>query len=267
MLYLHLLLIMFTWVYTTGVAPKPKKLKLVWADEFNQKGLPDTKKWTFEEGYIRNKELQYYTQGRPENARIENGNLVIEARLDSLEIGGKKMPVTSASITTEGKAEWQYGRVEVRAKIPSSLGTWPAIWMLGKNRREVGWPACGELDLMEHVGFDPDNLHFNVHTKAYNHVKKTNKGAIVPYPRPYADYHVYAMDWTKEKIDFLLDNQVVFTFKNEGTGPDAWPFDQPFYLILNLAFGGAWGGQKGVDVNSLPQKFYIDYVRVYQRKS
>jgi len=254
-------------VFTFFFPPKPKKLKLVWSDEFNKNGLPDAKKWTYEEGYVRNKELQYYTRSRPENARIENGNLVIEARLDSFNVNGKKVPITSASITTQGKGEWQYGRVEVRAKIPSSLGTWPAIWMLGKNQQEVGWPACGELDLMEHVGYDPNNLHFNIHTKAYNHVKKTNKGATIPYPQPYADYHVYAMDWTKEKIDFLLDNKVVFTFKNEGTGPDAWPYNQPFYLILNLAFGGGWGGQKGVDVNSLPQKVYIDYVRVYQPRN
>ena len=260
----NILLVCILSLFTFFFPPKPKKLKLVWSDEFNKAGLPDANKWTYEEGYIRNKELQYYTKQRPENARIENGNLVIEARLDSLNVGGKKAPITSASITTEGKAEWQYGRVEVRAKIPSSLGTWPAIWMLGKNRREVGWPACGELDIMEHVGYDPDKLHFTVHTKAYNHIKKTDKGAKVPFAQPYADYHVYAMDWTKEKIDFLLDNKVVFTFKNEGTGPDVWPYDQPFYLILNLAFGGGWGGQKGVDVNSLPQKFYIDYVRVYQ---
>ncbi|MDB5264382.1 MAG: hypothetical protein JWQ14_3665 [Adhaeribacter sp.] len=253
------------WTVLTWIAPpQPAKLKLVWGDEFNYHGQPDPKKWVPEEGYLRNKELQYYTKGRLENARVENGNLVLEARHDSLLVKGKKVPVTSASLTTQGTAEWQYGRIEVRAKIPSARGTWPAVWMLGKNIREVGWPACGEIDIMENVGFDPDTLHFNVHTKAYNHTKKTNKGQKIGLINPAADYHVYAVDWTKDKIDFLLDKKVVFTFKNEGTGTDTWPYSQPFYLILNLAMGGAWGGQRGVDMAAFPQKFYIDYVRVYQ---
>ncbi|KAA5546691.1 glycoside hydrolase family 16 protein [Adhaeribacter rhizoryzae] len=244
--------------------PQPQKLKLVWADEFNYKGQPNPKKWVEEEGYIRNKEEQYYTKGRLENARVENGNLVIEARQDSLLVKGKKVPVTSASLTTQGTGEWQYGRIEVRAKIPSARGTWPAIWMLGKNIKQVGWPACGEIDMMENVGFDPDTVHFNVHTQAYNHTKNTNKGRKVGLTKPYADFHLYAVDWTEDKIDFLLDNKVVFTFKNEGTGSSTWPFNRPFYLILNLAIGGAWGGQRGVDLQALPQKYYIDYVRVYQ---
>ncbi|MDQ3289938.1 MAG: glycoside hydrolase family 16 protein, partial [Bacteroidota bacterium] len=186
------------------------------------------------------------------------------ARLDSFSIEGQKVPITSASLTTEGKHEWQYGRIEVRAKIPSALGTWPAIWLLGTNHKTAGWPACGEIDMMEHVGYDPDTLHFNIHTKAYNHSKHTNKGKKVGIQNPEADYHIYTLDWTKEKLDLMLDNKVVFTYRNEGTGPDVWPYDQPFYLILNLAFGGAWGGQKGVDLKALPHKFYIDYVRVYQ---
>ncbi|MDQ4139310.1 MAG: glycoside hydrolase family 16 protein, partial [Bacteroidota bacterium] len=162
--------------FASWVAPTPvKKRKLVWREEFNTRGQPSAKDWVFEAGYIRNKELQYYTN-RPENARVENGNLVIEARLDSFAIEGKKVPITSASLTTKGKHEWQYGRIEVRAKIPSALGTWPAIWLLGTNHQTAGWPACGEIDMMEHVGYDPDTLHFNIHTKAYNHIKHTNKG-------------------------------------------------------------------------------------------
>ena len=265
MIYLH---IFFTaWFFLTSCftpAPEPvKKRKLVWSEEFNYSGQPHQKDWVFESGYLRNQELQYYTN-RPENARVENGNLVIEARLDSLKENGKILPITSASLTTQGKHEWQYGRFEVRAKIPSALGTWPAIWFLGTNIGQVGWPACGELDLMEHVGFDPDTLHFNIHTKAYNHTKKTNKGKKIGLKNPEADFHVYTLDWTKEKIDFILDGKTVFTFRNEGTGPDTWPYNQSFYLILNLAMGGAWGGQKGVDLKALPQRFYIDYVRVYQ---
>lgn len=258
----------FSFLFPPKDTTSNQKLKLVWREEFNKKGMPDLNNWNYEVGYMRNRELQYYTRARPENIHIKKGKLVIQALNDSMDIGnGKKAPITSASITTEGKKEFQYGRIEVRAKIPSSLGTWPAIWMIGKNRKYVGWPACGEIDLMEHVGFDPNMLHFNIHTKAYNHKIKTNKGAQVPYSRPYDGYHVYAIDWTKHKIDFFLDNKLVFTFKNEGTGSDAWPYDQPFFLILNLAFGGGWGGQKGVDVSSLPQKFYIDYVRVYQNNN
>ncbi|RDC64000.1 glycoside hydrolase family 16 protein [Adhaeribacter pallidiroseus] len=263
MLFLHFLLALWLAV-TSWLNPVViKKRKLVWREEFNATGQPNFQDWVYETGYIRNKEMQYYTN-RPENVRLENGNLVIEARLDSLRTNGQVAPITSASLTTEGKHEWQYGRIEVRAKIPSARGTWPAIWFLGKNHDQVGWPACGELDLMEHVGYDPDTLHFNIHTKAYNHAQKTNKGQKVGLKNPEADYHIYTLDWTKEKVDFLLDGKTAFSFRNEGTGPDVWPYDQPFYLILNLAFGGAWGGQKGIDRTALPQKFYIDYVRVYQ---
>ena len=237
--------------------------QLVWADEFDYPRNPDPEKWNYEKGYIRNDELQYYTD-RSENVRVEKGNLVIEARVDSLQKGEAIYPVTSASLVTKDKAEWQYGRVEVRAKIPSSLGTWPAIWMLGTNIEEVGWPASGEIDIMEHVGFDPEKIHTNIHTKAYNHAIGTNKGQATEITQPYADYHVYAVEWNENKIDFFIDQEKVFTFKNEQKGTAEWPFNQPFYLILNLAIGGAWGGQEGVDLSSLPQQFLIDYVRVYQ---
>jgi beta-glucanase (GH16 family) len=243
-------------------SPKAGK-KLVWSDEFNISGMPDPAKWDYELGYVRNKELQYYTK-RKENARIENGNLIIEARMDSFSVDGKVFPVTSASLVTRNRAEWKYGYIEVRAKIPSSLGTWPAIWMLGTNIKEVGWPACGEIDIMEHVGYDPHKVHAYVHTKAYNHSINTQKGQATEILKPFADFQTYAVDWTKEKMDFYLNDKKVFTFKNEGKGEDAWPFDRPFYLILNLAFGGSWGGQKGVDHSSLPQQFIVDYVRVYQ---
>ncbi len=136
--------------------------------------------------------------------------------------------------------------------------------MLGTNIKEVGWPACGELDILEHVGYMPDTVHFNVHTAKYNHVKKTNKGVQIPYSAPYNDFHVYAIEWFQDHIDWYMDDRKVFTFTNERTGAEAWPFNKPQYLILNLAFGGAWGGQRGVDIHSLPQTFYIDYVRVYQ---
>lgn len=238
--------------------------RLVWAEEFNYKGLPDPKKWKYDSGYLANHELQYYTQKRLENAEVKDGHLIITARNDSMKSGENIYPVTSARINTHGKADWTYGRIEARAKIPSSLGTWPAVWALGSDINKAGWPACGEIDMMEHVGYMPDTLHFNVHTEKYNHVKKTNKGTKISFSDPTKDYHVYAIEWFKDRIDWYFDERKVFTFNNEGSGNAAWPFNKPQFVILNLAFGGDWGGQKGVDFKSLPQSLLIDYVRVYQ---
>jgi beta-glucanase (GH16 family) len=235
--------------------------KLVWSDEFNYEGLPDESKWSYETGFIRNREKQYYTEARPENARVEDGSLIIESRKEKYEEGD----YTSASLHTWRKAEWLYGRIEVRAKLPTGRGMWPAIWMLGINRRQAGWPACGEIDIMENVGFDPDTICANIHTKAYNHVKRTNKGSKITAEKPYEQYHVYAIEWSAEKLDFFLDDQKYFTFENEGTGSDVWPYDQPHYLILNAAIGGSWGGQKGIDDSIFPQKYFIDYVRIFKK--
>jgi beta-glucanase (GH16 family) len=247
---------------------------LVWSDEFATDGRPDPAKWGYEEGFVRNNEAQYYT---PKNARVERGVLVIEARKEHLtglparpgggrRSGGRaETQYTSASLTTRGKASWTYGKIEARAKIPTGRGTWPAIWLLGTNVDEVGWPRCGEIDVMENVGFDPDVIHANIHTELYNHVKKTNKGSKVTVEKPYADFHVYALEWGPEALDVSLDGRKYFTFANEGTGPSAWPFDRPHYLILNLAIGGDWGGQKGIDEAIFPQRMEVDYVRVYQK--
>lgn len=252
-----------------------QKWKLVWADEFELNGLPDPKKWTNEVGFIRNQEAQYYTAARPENVRVENGKLVIEARKEKFpnaryqegnaRRGKLFAEYTSASLTTEGLGQWKHGRVEVRAKLPQGRGVWPAIWMLGTNRKEVGWPACGEIDIMEYVGFEPDVIHANIHTRKYNHVKKTGKGSRLTVKKPFAEFHVYAIEWSGEKIDFYVDDQKFFSYAKEaGAGEDAWPFDQPHYLILNLAIGGAWGGQKGIDDSIFPARYEIDYVRVYE---
>lgn len=234
--------------------------RLVWSDEFDVSGFPDTTKWSYEEGFVRNKEAQFYTKSRPENARVEDGCLVIESRMEPWG----KANYTSASVHTYGKASWTYGRIEVRAQLPTGRGMWPAIWLLGVNLSEVRWPACGEIDIMENVGYDPDVIHANIHTKAYNHVKKTNKGAGVTVSKPYETFHVYAIDWSPERIEFFVDSTSYFTFANEGTGRDTWPFDKPQYLILNSAIGGSWGGEKGIDDSIFPQQYYIDYVRVYQ---
>jgi beta-glucanase (GH16 family) len=159
---------------------------------------------------------------------------------------------------------WSVQPVEVRAKIPVFLGSWPAIWLLGSNINEVGWPLCGEMDMLENVGYSPDTVHFNIHTKAYNHTIKTNKGSKVYLPLVQNDFHLYSLEWSETKLDFYLDNKLVFTFANEQTGIETWPFNNPHYLILNLAVGGGWGGQQGVDLDALPQQMLIDYVRIYQ---
>jgi beta-glucanase (GH16 family) len=237
--------------------------ELVWEDNFESRGLPNSNIWSYEEGYIRNNEAQYYTKERSENARVENGKLVIEARKDNWR--GHK--ITSASLHTYGKKEILYGRIEVKAKLPTGTGTWPAIWMLGNSFREgSGWPACGEIDIMENVGYDPKVVHGNVHTKAYNHVLGTNKGNNITLDKPWDEYHVYAVEWYKDRIEFFIDDEQYFVFENEGTGNDVWPFDAPHYLIINLAIGGGWGGREGVDDSIFPQKYFIDYVKVYRQK-
>lgn len=237
--------------------------KLVWQDNFDKDGLPDSKVWSYEVGHIRNREAQYYTKERLENARLENGSLIIEARKDNWN--GNE--ITSASLHTYGKKSMLYGKIEVRAKLPMGKGTWPAIWMLGNSIKEGSrWPACGEIDIMENVGYDPDVIHANIHTKAYNHSIGTGKGDKITIEKPYEDFHVYAVEWFESEMRFFVDDTLYFTYKKEATSNDVWPFDKPHYLIINLAIGGGWGGQKGIAEDLLPQKYYIDYVKVYEEK-
>lgn len=255
-----------------------RKYALVWGDEFNYKGKPDPQKWGYETGYLRNHELQYYT-GRKENVRVENGNLLIEARPEKVKnINFKSFAdknwrfnkefseYTSASVTTQNLGEWTYGKLEVRARLPKGIGSWPAIWMLGANIKEVGWPKCGEIDIMEHVGFDPNVIHGTVHTQTYNHMRGTQLGKKIRVDDVYNEYHVYSIEWTPERIDFLVDGVVYNTVFNQHKTTDEWPFDQTFHLKINNAIGGDWGGQKGIDDTSFPQKMYVDWVRVYQLK-
>jgi len=231
---------------------------LVWSEEFDYSGSPAIESWDHERGYIRNNELQYYTD-HPENIRVEEGLCLITARLEGED------SITSASVNTLGKVDFLYGRIEVRAQIPSALGSWPAIWMLGTSIGEVGWPACGEIDIMEHVGYDPDFIHANIHTKAYNHSIGTGKGNKIAVKDPGADFHLYAVEWLEDRMDFFLDDSLYFSYENDGTGnPDTWPFDKPHYLLINLAYGGSWGGQQGVDTTLLPLEYKIDYVRYYR---
>lgn len=249
-----------------GAPPRPRASatadwRLVFADEFDRPGTPDPAKWGYETGYIRNKEAQFYT-ARTENVRVQDGLLVIEGRREPHE----GFAYTSASINTLGKFQFVYGRVEVRAKLPGGRGTWPAIWMLGVNRAEVGWPACGEIDIMEHVGFDPLRIVGSVHTAAYNHTINTHRSASVAGADPSADFYLYAMEWHPDRIDIFMDGQKYFTFTNEHTGSRTWPFDKAHYLLINLAIGGSWGGQRGIDDSRFPHRYLIDYVRIYERR-
>ena len=241
------------------------KWKLAWSDEFNYQGLPDTAAWSFETyGNTRgwgNNEKQFYTDRDTLNAFVSNGTLKITAR----QAPAENKDYTSARISTAKKAVFQYGKFEIRAKLPAGRGTWPAIWMLN-NDKSIKWPACGEIDIMEHVGYDKDTIHGTIHTEAYNHIKGTQKGKTIYIASPYDQFHVYAIEWTKDKIDFMMDGKVYNSFANEHKSVNEWPFNQPFYLILNLAIGGNWGGRQGIDPAIFPATMEVDYVRVYTQK-
>lgn len=253
---------------SAGYAPAqkniPKSWKLVWSDEFNYAGLPDSTKWSYDTGGHGwgNHELEYYTGKRAENARVENGILIIEARKENFE----DMNYTSARLVTKGKGDWQYGKFEIKARIPKGIGTWPAIWMLGSGQG-YRWPDDGELDIMEHVGFNQGFIHGTIHNKKYNEGSGTQKKtAIIPVKDCSENFHVYGMEWSTDSIRIAVDGKVYYTFLNEHSGHDAWPFDDKMHLLLNVAVGGDWGGQKGVDEKIWPQRMEIDYVRVYQEK-
>ena len=252
-------------------AAPPAGYALVWADEFRQEpdGLPDPKKWIYEEGFVRNHESQYYTKARKENARIENGQLIIEARKEAFPYtspeGPKEAHYTSAALETYGKADWLFGRIEVRAKLPAGKGVWPAIWTLGSNLHEpgVGWPRCGEIDIMELVGKEPGLIHGTLHYFTGKHASKGNPVAV---DHPEDGFHVYAADWSPDWIDLSVDGRVYNHFAvNQAEYNGQNPFHKPQFLILNLALGGSWGGP--IDDSIFPQRMVVDYVRVYQKTS
>ena len=253
-----------------------RKWILKWSEEFNYEGVPDSSIWSMEEGFRRNREEQYYTSNI-ENAEVKDGHLVIKAIKESIPNASydaddtlwkkswKTGEYTSASIHTRGKFEATYGRFEVSAKLPSGRGVWPAIWLLGSNVTQVGWPDCGELDIMEFVGWDPGKVHANVHTKAFNHAIGTNKGDSIMIENFDTEFHTYAMDWYKDSIEFFVDDQSYFTFNKVASDSfEVWPYDKPQYVILNLAIGGMWGGRHGIDSTIFPQEYLIDYVRYYE---
>lgn len=233
----------------------------VWADEFEYTGKPAPAKWGYDIGGHGwgNNELQYYTD-ELSNARVADGKLLITARKEQKE----NREYTSARLVSKNKGDWTYGRFEVKAKLPTGLGTWPAIWMLPTDEAYGDWPKSGEIDIMEHVGYDQDRVHVTVHTQAYNHSIKTQRGKNILVPGASTGFHLYRVDWTPYAVRGYIDDKQMFEFLNEGSGPAAWPFDKRFHLLLNIAVGGNWGGSKGVDASVFPQTMEVDYVRVYK---
>ena len=242
----------------------PAGYRLVWADEFDQPGLPDPTRWVYDTGMNakgwHNNELQYYSDARPENSVVRDGQLLITARHESLSQAPDwgRQRYTSARLITQGKAEWTYGFVEVRARLPCGRGTWPAIWMLGS---QGDWPAAGELDILEHVGKNEGHVFSTVHTTSGSGGQ--GRGAGTQLPDACTAFHNYQMHWTPQAVRFGIDGRHHFTYRNAGTGPAQWPFDRPQFLILNIAIGGDLGGE--VDDRIFPVQMAVEHVRVWQR--
>jgi beta-glucanase (GH16 family) len=233
--------------------------QMIWSDEFNSSGAPNPDSWGYDLGASGwgNNELQNYTDSR-ENSFMRDGKLIIRAfKQDS--------SWTSARLVTKNKVDFLYGRMEIRAKLPVGTGTWPAIWMLSTDWEYGGWPASGEIDIMEHVGYDPGVVHATVHTESFNHVIGTQVGVQTSVPDFAEEFHNYTIEWTPDKIDIFRDDLKYFTFNNDKTGNfSTWPFDKRFHLILNIAVGGNWGGSKGIDPALNEAIMEIDYVRLYR---
>ncbi|WP_372773887.1 family 16 glycosylhydrolase [Mangrovibacterium sp.] len=244
----------------------PDDYQLVWNDEFDYNGLPDSTKWAYDtvgnEFKWGNEEAQHYTDGRIENASVAQGVLNITALREDYQ--DKKY--TSARLIS--KADWQYGKIETRAKIPAGRGTWAAIWMMpgGWSFPDGNWPDVGEFDIMEHVGHDPGVIHASAHSKDYQWQVGTQKTDTIHINDATTAYHSYTWEWTPDFVKAYVDDQLYFVYENEGLGTSKWPYDKPFYLILNVAVGGLWGNIKGIDDEAFPQTMEIDYVRIYQKK-
>jgi beta-glucanase (GH16 family) len=228
--------------------------RLVWSDEFNYKGLPDTNKWGNEVGFIRNNELQYYTRQRIENSVVKDGKLLIIGRKEKF----KDANYTSASLVTDKKFSWTYGKVEAMIKLPVGQGIWPAFWMLGQSIHEIGWPKCGEIDIMEHIN-NETIAHGTLHWHNEKHVQS---GATIQCD--VTKYHLYTVEWDKDAIKWFLDGTKYHEVEVKDGVNSTEEFHKPHYIILNLAIGGAW--PKDPDATSqFPDTMYVDYVRVYQK--
>ena len=232
---------------------------LVWEENFDGDTL-DTDIWNFELGDgcdqgicgWGNQELQRYTDS---NHSLSDGILTINIEKDNF--------YTSTRITTKGKKEFQYGKVEARMKLPQGDGLWPAFWMLGNDIDDAGWPDCGEIDIMEYVGRMPGIVHHSLHTRSSHGATINTKKVIVANPEE--EFHIYGMEWSSKAIDFYVDGELKYTYAPGTTNNDYWPFDKPFYFLLNAAVGGGFGGAVTTD-EIFPQQFQIDYIKVYQRQ-
>jgi beta-glucanase (GH16 family) len=258
---LFLLIVSIISCTSSKKTPGDTEWKLFWSDEFNYEGLPDSTKWGYNVGGDGwgNNELQYYTEADPANVSVSNGSLKITA----LKQKKGDKDYTSTRLVTDGKVDFTYGKIEIKAKLPPGRGLWPAFWMLGSNHKTVGWPECGEIDIMEHVGFEKDSVFGTVHTKSYNHIINTQKGRKAFIENPYSEFHTYAIEWTPERMDFLLDDKVYNHIENEHKTTAEWPFDSPFFILVNMAVGGNLGGKFGVDTTVFPAVMEVDYIRVY----
>lgn len=240
----------------------PEGYRLVWNDEFNN-GTTLSSAWTHEvkpAGWVNN-ELQTYVNGQAGGQRVTE---LVDGRLRINCFKGSDGKIYSGRVYANVGTGWQYGYIEARIKLPKGKGTWPAFWMMPVNFRT--WPGDGEIDIMEEVGADANTVLSTIHCNKYN-----NSGTTIEQGSKYvataeSDYHVYACEWTADFLKFFIDGEQILNYRNDGTGYDAWPFDQPFYVILNLAWGGAWGGYKGVDDTALPVTMEVDYVRVFQKR-
>lgn len=235
-----------------------------WQDEFEYVGKPDSTKWGYDLGGNGwgNNESQNYTNNL-ENAYVKDGLLTITA----IKEPSNGRNYSSARILTKGKGDFLYGKIEIRAKLPTGVGTWPALWTLA-SQSDYGtqfWPDNGELDIMEHVGYDQNIVHANIHTKAFNHSIGTNKGDQITVPTATTEFHVYSCEWKPDLIIFLVDGKEYFRFQKDSTyGWQQWPYNKPQHLLMNIAIGGNWGGQKGIDDRIFPQSMLVDFVRVYK---
>lgn len=245
----------------------PAGYKMVWNDEFNSGFELDPAHWTHEvqpSGWVNN-ELQNYVNGEYNGTRvteIKDGKL----RITCFKEDGK---VYSGRVYAHVNQGWLYGYFEARIKLPSGRGTWPAFWMMPANNdfRTNPWPRCGEIDIMEEVGYAPNEVSSSIHCAAYNHSIGTQKTKARTIEKAEGEFHVYACEWTPDYLKFYVDGSLLMTFENDGQNDqNTWPFYVPFYPIFNLAWGGMWGGQKGVDESVLPVTMEVDYIRVFQKK-
>lgn len=241
----------------------PEGYELVWHDEFDTQDIsaPSSQLWWFETGDNGwgNNELQDYVSGG-----MYNGQRIAEVSDGTLKITAQKIDGKVRSVRMNSVESWTYGYFEGRLKLPKGKGTWPAFWMLPKNFR--AWPDDGEIDIMEHVGYHENYVSSSIHCKAYYHSIGTQKTNEIHIATATSEFHTYAVEWTPEYMKFYFDGELHFTFRNDGKGDrNTWPFDAPFYLKLNLAWGGNWGGAMGIDESCLPATYEIDYVRVFKK--